>query len=109
MESEKSISENSYPHGVIVEIKWEVHARLPDGKYAGHVTDTGQILFDIKANDKPLAVEYANSLIDLIKEKITNVGELKINEERLRRTRLSGTSESRDTHSKLFGMRGTIS
>lgn len=96
------------PHGIIFEIKWEVHPRLPDGRYAGQVTDKGNTVFDIRAQDRGLALEYVTAILESIKRNALDVNTIEVNEERLGQAQLSGASESRRVPTPLFGMRGAV-
>jgi hypothetical protein len=97
------------PHGVIIDIRWEVHQRLADGKYAGHAKDTGRTVFDLKGDNRALANEYIKALLDLIREKATNVSELEVKQDRLRELQVPRISEPREPRSRMLGMRGGIS
>lgn len=108
MESGNQSQGGLVPHGAIFDIKWEVHQRLPDGQFTGSPTDAGHLVCTIHAIDRSLAVEYARSIIDIIKEKVTNVNSIEINEERLGKSRVQGVGGPRSSLPELLGMRGTI-
>lgn len=108
MEDGKRIEGDLSPHGAILEIKWEVHKKNSDGKYAGGATDTGVTVFDIKADNRALAVEYVAAILEQIKRNAVDVNTIETDQERLRQTRIQGASKPREPRPQMFGMRGGI-
>lgn len=96
------------PHSVIIQLSWETHQKKTDGSHYGAVTDKGQQLFVINADNSSLANEYIRTLINFIKEKTQNVSELTINRERLEQAQIQGVEGPRDNNSDMFSMRGRI-
>jgi len=98
------------PHGAIIQIYWEVHEQLPDGKYKGQTMDSGKLVFDIKGNDRALTLFKLNNLLNLIKEEVKNVSELEVNGERFREREIEiqGVEKPRRNDPDMFSMRGTI-
>lgn len=96
------------PHVAVIQIQWSTHEVQPDGKYDPHAKDNGHFLFTIQGQDRALANEYLNTLLDIIKGKAKNVDTIEVNEARLGESRLQGPGQPRNPSPDLLGMRGPL-